>query len=67
MGKSMSRILLVGNEPHLIEVLRLCLESEGHHIMTALDGLEAFEMVLGRLPDVVITEGNLLVFRSVVN
>jgi CheY-like chemotaxis protein len=52
----MSRILLVDNEPDLVEVLRMCLESEGHHIMTALDGWEAFEMVSGRPPDLVITD-----------
>jgi CheY-like chemotaxis protein len=52
----MSRILLVDNEPDLVEVLRMCLESEGHHIMTALDGFEAFEMVSGRNPDLVITD-----------
>ncbi|MEZ2307215.1 response regulator [Paraburkholderia sp. RCC_158] len=56
----MSRILLTGKEPQLIEVLRMCLESEGHHIMTALDGPEALEMVSGRLPDVVITDGKML-------
>ncbi|WP_027803597.1 response regulator [Paraburkholderia dilworthii] len=56
----MSRVLLVGNEPHLIEVLRLGLESEGHHIITALDCLEALEMVSGRLPDVVVTDSEIL-------
>jgi CheY-like chemotaxis protein len=56
----MSRLLLVGNEPHLIEVLRISLESDGHHIMTALDGLEAFEMVSGRLPNVVVTDSKML-------
>jgi len=52
----MSRILLVGKEPDLIEVLRLSLEADGHHIMTALDCLEALEMVAGRLPDIVVTD-----------
>ncbi len=56
----MSRILLVVKEPHLIEDLLLCLESKGHHIMTALDGLEALEMVSGRLPDVVVTDSETL-------
>jgi len=56
----MSRILLVSKESHLIEVLRGCLKSEGHHIMTALDGLEALEMVSGRLPDVVVTDSKML-------
>ncbi|MFM0688327.1 response regulator [Paraburkholderia strydomiana] len=55
-GEAMSRILLVGKEPDLIEVLRLSLEADGHHIMTALDCLEALEMVAGRLPDIVVTD-----------
>jgi CheY-like chemotaxis protein len=55
-GFAMSKILIVDNEPDAIEGLRLTLESEGHHLMTALDGWEAFEFVLGRLPDVVITD-----------
>ena len=56
----MSRILLVGKEPHLIEELRVCLESKGHHTMTALDGLEALELVSGRPPDVVVTDCKML-------
>lgn len=52
----MSRILLVDNEPDVIEALRITLESRGHHTMTALDGWEAFELASGRLPDVVITD-----------
>ena len=56
----MSRILLVSKEPHLIEALRLCLESKGHHTMTALDGMEALEMVSGKLPDMVVTDSKML-------
>jgi CheY-like chemotaxis protein len=56
----MSRILLVGKEPNLIEDLRVCLELRGHHTMTALDSLEALEMVSGRLPDVVVTDSKML-------
>lgn len=52
----MSRILLVDNEPDVIDALRIFLESEGHHTVTALDGLEAFEMAAGRQPDVVVTD-----------
>ncbi|MBB4515484.1 MULTISPECIES: hypothetical protein [Paraburkholderia] len=44
----MSRILLVDNEPDVIDALRIFLESEGHHTVTALDGLEAFEIAAGR-------------------
>ncbi|MBT2790141.1 response regulator [Paraburkholderia strydomiana] len=56
----MSRILLVGKEPHLIEALRLCLESKGHHTITALDGMGALELVSGRLPDMVVTDSKKL-------
>ncbi len=56
----MCRILLVGKEPRLIDVLRLGMEAEGHHIMTALDGFEALEMVSGRHPDVIVTDSKML-------
>jgi CheY-like chemotaxis protein len=55
----MSRILLVDNDPDVIEGLRISLETEGHHLLTALDGWEAFEMVTGKAPDVVITDWNM--------
>lgn len=55
-GGGMSKILLVDNEPEVIEALRIVLELQGHHMMTALDGWEAFELVSGRLPDVIITD-----------
>jgi len=53
---AMSKILLVDDEPELLEALRIGLELEGHHVMTALDGWEAFELLSGRLPDVVVTD-----------
>lgn len=52
----MSRILLVDNEPNAIEAVRFCLESASYHIITALDGWQAFEMASGRLPEVVTTD-----------
>ncbi|KXU83859.1 hypothetical protein CI15_25330 [Paraburkholderia monticola] len=52
----MSRILVVDNEPEVIEALRITLEGYGHQMMTALDGWEAFELVSGKLPDVIITD-----------
>jgi CheY-like chemotaxis protein len=51
-----SRILLVDNEPDAIEALRMCFELTDHHILTALDGWEAFEMASGKLPDLIITD-----------
>jgi CheY-like chemotaxis protein len=52
----MSRILLVDNEPDLVEGLRVSLQTQGHHLLTALDGWEALELVTGKAPDVVITD-----------
>lgn len=52
----MSKILVVDNEPEAVEALRTTLELQGHHMMTALDGWEAFELVSGKLPDVIITD-----------
>jgi two-component system, OmpR family, response regulator VicR len=52
----MSRVLLVDNEPEAIEVMRLVLESDQHHVTAALDGWEAFEQANSREPDMVVTD-----------
>jgi CheY-like chemotaxis protein len=55
-GRRMSRVLLVDNEPEGIEAMRLLLESDQHHVITALDGWEAFEQTNSRAPDIVVTD-----------
>ena len=39
-----ARILLVDDDPDVIETLRFCLEKKGCEVITAMDGLKAMEM-----------------------
>jgi CheY-like chemotaxis protein len=56
LERLMSRVLLVDDEPEVVEALRLLLESGQHQVTTALDGLEAFELASSRPPDIVVTD-----------
>jgi CheY-like chemotaxis protein len=49
-------ILLVDDEPHVLRVLRLSLEREGHTVTTASDGHAALACMAQQLPDVLISD-----------
>lgn len=42
------RVLVVDDDPDLVAICSLVLESEGYSVATALDGFEAYERVAGR-------------------
>lgn len=42
---SQSRILLVEDEEHLLEAIKLNLELEGYHVTTAMDGKKALKLI----------------------
>ena len=44
MKKEEIKILLVDDEPDIIEIIRFNLNSEGYQIFTANDGLEAIKL-----------------------
>jgi two-component system, OmpR family, response regulator MprA len=50
------RALLVDDEPHIIEFLRMGFEYEGFDIVTATDGASALRMALNEKPDIVILD-----------
>ncbi len=52
----MSRILLVDDEPQILRVLRMPLESSGYEVFTARDGSEALRQFKTNKPDLVITD-----------
>jgi DNA-binding NtrC family response regulator len=52
----MARILVVDDEQHLCGALKLLLELEGYEVMTANDGLAAFEIVTLQKIDLVMTD-----------
>jgi two-component system, OmpR family, KDP operon response regulator KdpE len=50
------RILIVDDEPQITRVLRTSLQSNGHEVTVAHDGVEALEMFLKMQPELVITD-----------
>jgi two-component system, OmpR family, KDP operon response regulator KdpE len=50
------RILIVDDEPQIARVLRTSLQSNGHEVSVAQDGLAALEQFMKSQPDLVITD-----------
>jgi len=50
------RILIVDDEPQITRVLRTSLQSNGHEVTVAGDGVDALEMFLKTRPELVITD-----------
>jgi DNA-binding response OmpR family regulator len=52
----MATILVVDDEPHIVELARLYLSNDGYTVLCAHDGLEATETVEKRRPDLVVLD-----------
>ena len=52
----MKRILIVDDEPHVIRVLRLCLQREGYEVDSVSEPRAAIEKLRTLAPDVLITD-----------
>jgi len=50
------RILVVDDEPRMINFIRMNLEIEGHNVIDARNGLEALESIRTKLPDIVLLD-----------
>lgn len=51
-----SRILIVDDEAHILQVLSLKLRNAGYEVLSAGDGEEGLELALEELPDLIITD-----------
>ncbi len=49
-------ILVVDDEPHIVELVRYNLTQEGFHVSVAYDGQEALEQARARAPDLIILD-----------
>ncbi|SMX43001.1 response regulator transcription factor [Actibacterium lipolyticum] len=49
-------VLLIEDEPNIIEAIRFILSRDGWHVQTHSDGKSAYEKVLDMRPDVVILD-----------
>jgi len=52
-------ILLVDDEPHILSALSISLEDSSHHVITALGGQKALDLLHQRPFDLVITDLNM--------
>ncbi|RMH43230.1 MAG: response regulator [Deltaproteobacteria bacterium] len=55
----MAKILVVDDEPDILRVVVKIMESRGHTVTTAKDGVRALELAESEQPDVVILDVNL--------
>jgi DNA-binding response OmpR family regulator len=55
-GGSMTRILVVDDEPDLLDFVRSALQAEGFQVRTATDGTEGLRIALTTKPDLVILD-----------
>jgi CheY-like chemotaxis protein len=56
LDAGMKRILVVDDEPDLVEVLTSILKTEGYEVYGARNGFEAIDQALRLLPDLVILD-----------
>lgn len=54
--KSRPTVLIVDDEPHIIEFLRMGFEYEGFEVFVAPDGQEALRMATAQRPDIIILD-----------
>ncbi len=54
--KDTRRILVVDDEPRMINFIRMNLELEGHQVIEAHNGMEALEQIRTQLPDIVLLD-----------
>jgi DNA-binding response OmpR family regulator len=54
MGKG--RILVVDDEPEIVESLTMRLESNGYDVITAMDGIQATQVALENMPELIILD-----------
>ena len=55
----MACVLLIDDDPSLLDVLALAFEDAGHAVITAPDGLRGHALVLERRPDLVVSDVNM--------
>jgi CheY-like chemotaxis protein len=50
------RIMVVDDTPAILDVVRKCLEGEGYHVTTCLEGREAARLARAERPDVIMLD-----------
>jgi two-component system alkaline phosphatase synthesis response regulator PhoP len=55
-GALAQKVLLVDDEPDIVEMLKYNLEREGYHVLTALNGKDALKLAKASRPDLVVLD-----------
>jgi len=50
------RVLVVDDEIHIVHVVAIKLRNNGFEVITAGNGAEAYELVCGEKPDIIVTD-----------
>lgn len=53
------RVVVVEDEPEMLDIIRFNLEQSGYSVIPARDGVEAFEVLEGKTPDAMVLDLNL--------
>ena len=51
-----SNILIVEDDPHVVELVRLYLERDGHRVLSSFDGAEGLRLALEKAPDLIVLD-----------
>ena len=52
----MARIVLIEDEPNIVLAVKMCLERDGHEVLTEVDGIKGLETVVREVPDLVLLD-----------
>jgi DNA-binding response OmpR family regulator len=55
----MGKILLADDHPHIVRLLQMSLQADGHTILSTTNGLDALEVARAEHPDLVILDVNM--------
>jgi DNA-binding response OmpR family regulator len=55
----MTTVLIVDDEPNVVELVRVTLEDDRLHVIAAMSGAEALELVAASRPDLILLDVNL--------
>ena len=50
------KVLVVDDEVHIVHVVAIKLRNNGYEVITAANGIEAFELVRSEKPDIIVTD-----------
>ena len=56
VGLLLAKILVIDDEPNIIELIKFNLEKEGHKILASKDGLSGLKLALSEHPDLIILD-----------